>query len=54
MPEVYEQIIADLGEMTARIRAEAPGTMDGFNAMAKASMADGALRAYEAFGGPAA
>jgi hypothetical protein len=25
MPEVYEQIIADLGEMTARIRAEAFG-----------------------------
>jgi len=25
MPKVYEPIIADLGELTARIRAEAPG-----------------------------
>ena len=25
MPKVYKQIIADLGEMTARIRAEAFG-----------------------------
>lgn len=25
MPKVYKQIIADLGEMTAKLRAEAPG-----------------------------
>jgi hypothetical protein len=25
MPKVYEPTIADLGELTARIRAEAPG-----------------------------
>lgn len=43
MAKQYRQIIADIGEMTAKIRAEAPGTMDGFNAMAKATMAEGAL-----------
>ncbi len=54
MPKVYKQIIADLGEPTSKIRAETPGTMDGFDAMAKATMAADALRAHEEFGGPAA
>jgi AhpD family alkylhydroperoxidase len=43
MTKSYKQIIGDIGTMTAKIRKEAPGTMDGFNATAKAAMADGAL-----------
>jgi AhpD family alkylhydroperoxidase len=43
MAKSYKQVITDIGAMTTKIRAEAPGTMDGFNAMAKASMAEGAL-----------
>ena len=43
MAKDYKQLIADIGAMTRKIRVEAPGTMDGFDAMAKASMADGAL-----------
>lgn len=43
MTKSYKQIIGDIGTMTAKIRHEAPGTLDGFNAMAKAAMADGAL-----------
>ena len=43
MAKAYKQIIADVGEMSTKLRAEAPGTMDGFSAMAKAAMAEGAL-----------
>jgi AhpD family alkylhydroperoxidase len=43
MTKDYAPLIADIGAMTRKIRAEAPGTMAGFDAMAKAAMADGAL-----------
>ena len=43
MTKHYKQITADINAMTVKIRAEAGGTMDGFGAMAKAAMADGAL-----------
>ena len=43
MAKDYTQLIADIGTMTRKIRAEAPGTMAGFDAMAKATMGDGAL-----------
>jgi AhpD family alkylhydroperoxidase len=43
MAKAYKQIIADVGEMSTKLRAEASGTMDGFGAMAKAAMAEGAL-----------
>jgi AhpD family alkylhydroperoxidase len=43
MTKVYKEIIADIGAMTKKMRSEASGTMQGFDAMAKAAMADGAL-----------
>jgi AhpD family alkylhydroperoxidase len=45
MTKAYKPLIADIGAMTTKLRAEAPGTLDGFNAMAKAAMAEGALSA---------
>ena len=43
MTQAYKEIIGDIGAMTKKLRGEAAGTMQGFDAMAKAAMADGAL-----------
>jgi AhpD family alkylhydroperoxidase len=43
MAKSYRQVIADAGEMTAKLGAEAPGTLQGFQAMGRAAMAEGAL-----------
>jgi AhpD family alkylhydroperoxidase len=43
MAKDYAQLTADIGAMTKKIRTEAAGTMAGFDAMAKASMGEGAL-----------
>ena len=61
MAKQYPRTIADIGEMNSKVRAEAPGTMDGFDATTKPTMGGGpslvypadALRACEEFGGPA-
>ena len=43
MPKNYLDITADISASLKAIRTEAPETMQGFSAMAKAATADGAL-----------
>ena len=43
MSKDYKEVIADISRYTGELRKEAPDTMAGFYAMAKAASANGAL-----------
>ena len=45
MTKSYTGLTRDISEMMTRLRNEAPDTMQGFNAMARAAMTEGELSA---------